>query len=358
MIDNSSIRFPRYGAIDISAFKTASEMASNSAIRAALGMSNNSAIQRLLEDANSPAMQAARGIVNNSAIQRLLEVANSPAMQAARGIANSSAIQKLLEVANSPAMHAARGMFNNPAIQRLLEVADGPALQAARGIINYQGSLLRLNGVLAGASYKAIIGSVLANETIEYARIAGTLDSVVGKSLILDTVSAGDLVFDDSTAPSDEVATKYLDNVFSLVRRYLSAANSVPEIHGLLQYILIIVALVGLYLNQNAASGEDIERQTAVIEEHLKPLRIDIERILRAKESEIVPRLHYQAVRRIFVKAERKINSETMGQVDFGEQVAIRRIDGKWIEFDFFDYICGCASHGWSPKKYFKRVHP
>lgn len=333
-------------------------MASNSAIRAALGMSNNSAIQRLLEDANSPAMQAARGIVNNSAIQRLLEVANSPAMQAARGIANSSAIQKLLEVANSPAMHAARGMFNNPAIQRLLEVADGPALQAARGIINYQGSLLRLNGVLAGASYKAIIGSVLANETIEYARIAGTLDSVVGKSLILDTVSAGDLVFDDSTAPSDEVATKYLDNVFSLVRRYLSAANSVPEIHGLLQYILIIVALVGLYLNQNAASGEDIERQTAVIEEHLKPLRIDIERILRAKESEIVPRLHYQAVRRIFVKAERKINSETMGQVDFGEQVAIRRIDGKWIEFDFFDYICGCASHGWSPKKYFKRVHP
>jgi hypothetical protein len=50
------------------------------------------------------------------------------------------------------------------------------------------------------------------------------------------------------------------------------------------------------------------------------------------------------------------MDSDIVGQVNIGEQVAIRRIDGKWIEFDFFDYISGRASHGWAVKKYFSRV--
>jgi hypothetical protein len=205
--------------------------------------------------------------------------------------------------------------------------------------------------------------SVLANSMVKDARLEGNLDSIMGHSLAVDTLGPADFLFEESEFLSEHVLSQFFADALNTVRKYLSAVHSVPEIVGLVQVAMLVMTAAALYYASQSVPQHDVNKSVATADRHTSPifdeqfsnLLKNVEKLAREKEKELPPRLLYKARRRMAVKEERKMASRTVGEVGVGELVSIRRFDGKWIEFDYFDYFTGQAGHGWAVKKHFRR---
>jgi hypothetical protein len=277
--------------IDISSIRAMSDSTNKAAMQRAIGMIDNPAMQRAIGMIDNPAMQRAIGMIDNPAMQRAIGMIDSPAMQRAIGMIDSPAMQRAIGMIDSPAMQRAIGMIDSPAMRIASDLAKKYAVQIA--LMRYPDDLFSLGSALSGASIQAKIGSAFAKDIVTSARLAGTLDDIAGRSFIIDTFVAEDFTFEESTVPTEENISKFLESVSASVRRYLSAAHSLPELVGLIQYILIAVGLLNAYFAYEAASHDDIKKlddsvktQTLAIQEQFGALRYDVERLVRAKEND------------------------------------------------------------------------
>jgi putative lumazine-binding protein len=338
------------------------------------------------EMADNPLSRLTREMVDNPLSRLTREMADSPLSRMAREMADNPISRLTREMADSPLSRMAREMADNPLSRLTREMADNPFLRITREMVDspllrmaqefsadrlFTNERLELGGILSGASRSAVAGSLIANQIAAAARAAGSLEALIGESFVLDAVAVTDPVAEGRETEWADALSIFLNKISSTIRKYLSAAHSGAELAGLIQVIMLILTTASVYYAQQSASTEDIKElgktiesrtedfktKTEEIHRQFNELLADVQQIIEAKHQELPPRRLYVATRRIVVKAEQKMRSENIGEVDVGDKVSIIKVNKKWIQFDFFDYTTGKASEGWAVKKYFKRLH-
>jgi hypothetical protein len=321
---------------------------------------------------DGPSMRMMRDLMDGPSMRTMRDLMDGPSMRTMRDLMDGPSMRTMRDLIDTPSMRAMHGLFDSSSARVIRELVNDPAAQAIRAITSgtsnaagqlFTNDVISLGGILSGASAQAVIGTLWANETVAAARAAGTINGNAGQSFLLDTLAAADPAFEETNIIGANALSAFLEKVSATTQRYLSAVHSAPELAGLMQLIMLFLTVAALYYASQSPSRRDLEEvdnsvknETRVIENQFRSLVESIQQLARAKAIELPQRQLYQARRRVLVKAERKMLSVTVGQVNVGEQVAIRQIDGKWIEFDYFDYVSGQASHGWAVKKYFRRL--
>jgi hypothetical protein len=98
-----------------------------------------------------------------------------------------------------------------------------------------------------------VAGSLIVNQVAAAARSAGTLNEFIGESFVVDAVAKIDI------EPTGIAAiSPFLKQVTSVIRKYLSAVHSVPELAGLTQLIMLILAAAMVYYAEQSPSAGDI----------------------------------------------------------------------------------------------------
>jgi hypothetical protein len=332
-------------------------------------------VRELQEQLDQAARDAKHGPANISAGRFMHQdaMADSPMARMAREMAESPMARMAREMAESPMAWMARGMADSPMARMAREMAESPMARMAREMAHsrlFTNELLGVGGILSGASAQAIVGALLANQVAAAAKATGTLDTVAGESFVLDAIAAPDVDNEGIETTGIGALQFFLEQIPSVVRRYLSAVQSAPELAGLMQLIMLILTAAAVYSAQQSASTGDIKdlgktieagtenfkAEAEEIQRRFDQLLADMHQLVASKQQELPPRRLYTARRRTAVKAGQNMRSQTMGYVEAGDKVSIIKIDKKWIEFDFFDYTMGRASKGWAVKKYFERV--
>jgi hypothetical protein len=359
------------GMVDSPQLKAFREYADSPLARAARGMVDSPQLKAFREYADSPLARAARGMVDSPQLKAFREYADSPFARAAREMIDNPHLKAWREHADSPFARAARGMIDSPHLKALREYADSPMAHAARGMATpnfFTAERLGLGGFISGASPQAAVGTFIASNAARAARSAGILDQLIGESFAVDAIATIETLDESTERTGIETLSIFLHQITETARTYLSAVRSVPELNGLVQIIMLMLAVAAVYYAEQSPTAKDIKElgqkietsigqtEKATLEHQFNELLLNVQQLASSKQSELPPRRTYVARRNITVNYERRMASQAVGAVEVGDHVSIIQIDKKWIEFDFFDYNLGRASRGWAMKKYFRKL--
>ena len=364
-------------------------------MKALRDMADSPHMKALRDIADSPHMKALRDMVDSPYIKALRDAADSPYMKALRDAADSPYMEALRDAASSPYMKAVRDMADSPHVKALRDMADSPHMRALRDALDSShlkafrdapdslkmlaardvladglstSDRLRISGALLGAPPRAVRTSLIANEVVAVAKADGRLADFVGESFIFDAMAADSVLEAGESVESGLAA--FFGVITAVIRKYLSAVNSVPELAGLTQLAMLVLTAAALHYAEQAPSAQDVQeigtkiesrtietrRSFDALERQFNELLQSVQQLTLSKQQELAPRRLYVVRRAVDVKAERNMRSETVGRIEAGDKVSIIRIDKKWIEFNYFDYTLGRASKGWAVKKYFDRL--
>jgi len=236
--------------------------------------------------------------------------------------------------------------------------------------------------VVSRAMPSAVAGALVAKSEVAAAWSLGELDNLRGQSFVIDVLASRDpnAQFVDEHDTAKQVSD-FIDGLATQVQVHLDKVQTSVEVNGILQYVLLFIALIQIvlaslqtYYAANSATSSDIARNTTATE-HLanvtesgfsgieRPLNeklgkfvAEVDRLSQERLTHLAPAPTYVVRRDTPVTRERTRRSEQVGAVHVGELVTIRRFDKKWVEIIFFDFAHGHGSRGWMVKKYLKRL--
>ena len=170
-------------------------------------------------------------------------------------------------------------------------------------------------------------------------------------------------------------ASEFLDQFITAAQSYLSKAETVPALKGLLQVITMMIAVLGLLYASQSATTSDVDKATSAVNELTaiqrqrlaqsdQLFRDKMDELIAATEdrtarqiASLVPLPLYRAGRSIPVRSSNNMKSAPVGWIRIGDLVSLKTRERKWVEIDYFDHSLGTRVSGWVVKKYLKRIN-